>query len=67
MCRACSVINVCPICGRVCCKQDQKSIEDVGMVCELCKKDWLKKKAISLFLMLGGLGILIYLILRYIQ
>jgi len=67
MCRACSVNNICQICGRAVCKQDQKSIEDVGMVCGLCKKDWIKKKAISLFLTLGGLGILVYLVLRFLQ
>ena len=67
MCRACAVNNICPVCGRTVCKQDQKSIEDVGMVCGFCKKDWLKKKVISLFLTLGGLGIFIYLVLRFLQ
>jgi hypothetical protein len=67
MCRACSVNNVCSACGRTVCKQDQKSIEDVGMVCGLCKNEWLRKKAISLFLTMAGLGILVYLVLRFIQ
>jgi len=67
MCRACSANNVCPVCGRTVCKQDQKNVEDVGMVCGLCKKEWLKKKAISFILTLGMLGIFIYLVLRFIQ
>ncbi len=67
MCRVCSVNNICPVCGRTVCKQDQKSIEDVGMVCELCKRDWLRKKIISFILTAGALGILVYLVLRFIQ
>ena len=67
ICKSCSANCLCSTCGRTVCKQDQKTIEDIGMVCSQCKLDWLKKKAISILLTLGGLGILVYLILRYIQ
>jgi len=67
MCRQCSATNVCSVCGRTVCKQDQKAIEDVGMVCGLCHASWFRKKAISFVLTLGALGILVFLMLRFLQ
>jgi len=67
MCSACSASNVCPICGRAVCKQDQKNVEDVGMVCSLCHKELFWKKIISFILTAGAVGILIYLVLRFLQ
>lgn len=66
MCSACSASNVCPICGRAVCKQDQKNVEDVGMVCSLCHREFLWKKIISFILTAGAVGILIYLVLRFL-
>jgi len=67
MCSACSVNNICPVCGRAVCKQDQKNVEDIGMICLQCHRELLWKKIISFILTAGAVGILIYLVLRFLQ
>jgi len=67
MCRTCSASNICPMCGRAVCKQDQKNVEDVGMVCSQCHRESFWKKIVSLLLTAGAVGMLIYLVLRFLQ
>jgi hypothetical protein len=57
---------MCPICGRAVCKQDQKNVEDIGMICLQCHRELLWKKIISFILTAGSVGILIYLVLRFL-
>jgi len=67
MCKACSMNNICPICGRTVCKKDQKQIEEIGMVCSLCKKDWFIKKMISFLLTACVAAAIIFFVLRFVQ
>lgn len=67
MCQACSINNVCPTCGKAVCKQDQTQIEEIGLVCTHCKKEWLKKKLVSFILTLAAVVTIIYLVMRFIN
>lgn len=67
MCKVCSANNLCALCGRTVCKKDQKQIEDIGMVCVFCKRDWLIKKIISFLITAGITGAIILFVLRFIQ
>lgn len=66
ICRICSASNICSLCGRTVCKQDQRQIEDIGIVCSLCKRDWLIKKIISFLITAGITGAVIFFVLKFI-
>jgi len=66
MCSVCSASSLCSLCGRAVCKQDQKSVEDVGIICSQCHRELIRKKIISFILTAGAVGILIYLVLRFL-
>lgn len=67
LCKACSTTNICNLCGKTVCKKDQKNIEDIGMVCTLCKKDWLIKKIVYFLITAGITGAIIFFVLRFVQ
>jgi hypothetical protein len=67
LCRACSASNLCAVCGRTACKQDQENVEEIGMVCTNCRNQMTRRNIISLVLTIGAVGLLVFLALRFIQ